>query len=89
MITSARVGRYNIVQLYIEILERKNTIDNSLQSTADNSNLEGNRKKVRVSGILKKIAESKVKNSFYCTVNVLITFSCRNNKCKLKDTSRL
>ena len=54
----------------------------------------GNRKKfelsgVRVIGSLKKIAESKVKNSFYCTVNILITFTCRNVKGKLKDTCRL
>ena len=45
----------------------------------------GNRKKVRVIGSSKKIAESKVKNSFYCTVNILITFNCRNVKWKLKD----
>ena len=54
----------------------------------------GNRKKfelpgVQVIGSSKKIAESKVKNSFYCTVNILITFNCRNVKWKLKDTSRL
>ena len=40
----------------------------------------GNRKKVRVIGSLKKIADIKVKNSFYCTVNILITFNCRNLK---------
>ena len=45
----------------------------------------GNRKKfelsgVRVIGSSKKIAESKVKNSFFCTVNILITFNCRNVK---------
>ena len=50
---------------------------------------EGKSKKVRVIGSSKKIAESKVKNSFYCTVNILITFNCRNVKWKLKDTSRL
>ena len=49
-----------------------------LQSTPDNSNLQGNSKTVRVIGNSKKIAEGKVKNSFYCTVNILITFSCRN-----------
>ena len=54
----------------------------------------GNRKKfelsrVRVIGNSKKIAGSKVKNSFYCTVNILITFYCRNVKWKLKDTFRL
>ena len=36
----------------------------------------GNRKKVPVIGSSKKIAESKVKNSFYCTVNIVITFNC-------------
>ena len=40
----------------------------------------GNRKKVRVNGSSKKIAESKVKKQFYCTVNILITFNCRNVK---------
>ena len=33
---------------------------------------------VRVIASSKKIAEIKVKNSFYCTVNILITFNCRN-----------
>jgi len=51
-----------------------------IQSTPDNSNLQGKSKKVRVIGSSKKIAESKVKNSFYCTVNILITFNCRNVK---------
>ena len=46
---------------------------------------QGNRKKfelsgVRVIGSSKKIAESKVKNSFYRTVNILVTFNCRNVK---------
>ena len=54
----------------------------------------GNRKKFELSGVQvigssKKIAESKVKNSFYCTVNILITFNCRNVKWKLEDTFRL
>ena len=50
----------------------------------------GNRKKIRVIGSSKNIAESKVKNSFYCTVNILITFNCSLNvKWKLKDTFRL
>ena len=50
----------------------------------------GNQKKVRVYiGSSNKIAECKVKNSFYCTVNILITFNCRNVKWKLKDTFRL
>ena len=49
----------------------------------------GNRKKVQVIRSSKKIAESKLKNSFYCTVNILITFNCRNVKSKLKDTFRL
>ena len=35
-----------------------------------------------------EIAGSKEKNSFYCTVNILITFHCRNVKWKLKDTSK-
>ena len=66
-----------------------------MQSTPDNSNLQGKSKKrfeltgVRVIGSSKKIAESKVKNSFHYTVNILITFNCRNVKWKLKDTSKL
>ena len=46
----------------------------------------GNRKKVWVIGSSKKIAESKVKKSFYCTVNILIKFNYRNVKWKLKDS---
>ena len=50
----------------------------------------GNRKKVQVIGSSKKIAESKVKNSFYGTVNILIRLiNCRNVKWKLKDAFRL
>ena len=51
-----------------------------LQSTPDNSNLEGRSKKVRVIGSSKKIAGSKEKNGFYCPVNILITFDCGNVK---------
>ena len=51
-----------------------------IQLTPDDSNLQGKSKKVRVIGSSKKIAESKVKNSFYCTVNILITFNIRNVK---------
>ena len=51
----------------------------------------GNRKRFELSGVRviessKKIAENMVKDSFYCTVNILITFNCRNVKWKLKDT---
>ena len=42
-----------------------------MQSTPDNSNLQGKSKKVRVIGSLKKTAESTVENSFYSTVNIL------------------
>ena len=52
----------------------------NILSTPDNSNLQGKWKKVRVNGSSKKIAERKVKNSFYCTVNILITFNRRNVK---------
>ena len=61
----------------------------TIQSTPDNSNLQGKSKTVRVIGSLKKITGSKKKNSFYSTVNILITFNCRNVKLKLKDTSGL
>ena len=60
-----------------------------IQSTPDKSNLQGKSKNVRVIGSSKKIAASKEKNSFYCTVNIVITFNFRNVKWKLKDTSRL
>ena len=36
-----------------------------IQSTSDNSNLQGKSKKVQVIGCSKKITESKVKNSFF------------------------
>ena len=55
--------------------------------------IKGNRKKfevlgVRVIGTSKKIAESKVENSFYCTENILITFNRRNAlKCQVKINS--
>ena len=52
----------------------------TIQSTPDNSNLQGKSKKVRVIGSSKKIAGSKKKNSFNRTVNILITFNCRNVK---------
>ena len=53
----------------------------------------GNSKKFELSGVpvigsSKKIAETKVKNSFYCTVNILITFNRRYVTRNLKDTSR-
>ena len=57
-----------------------------IDSTVDSSRtFKGNRKKFKLSGVRvigssKKIAGSKVKNSFYCTVNILITFYCRNVK---------
>ena len=60
-----------------------------IQSTPDNSNLQGESKQVRVIGSSKKIARSKEKNSFYCTVSILITFNCKNVELKLKDTVRL
>ena len=49
-----------------------------VQLTPDNSNLQGKSKKVRVIGSSKKIAGSKEKNSFYCTVSILITSNCKN-----------
>ena len=45
-------------------------IQSLLQSTSDNSNLKGKLRNVRVIGSSKKIAGSKVKNSFYCTVTI-------------------
>ena len=60
-----------------------------IHSTPDNSNLQGKSKTVQVIGSSKKMAGSKGKNSFFCTVNILITLNSRKVKRKLKDTSRL
>ena len=51
--------------------------------------VKGNRKRfelsgVRVIGSSKKIAGSKEKNSFYCIVNILITFNCKKCQVKIK-----
>ena len=53
-----------------------------MQSTPDDSNLQGKSKKIRVIGTSKQIAGSKGKTSFYCAVNILITFNCKNVKLK-------
>ena len=60
-----------------------------IQSTPDNSNLQGKSKKVRVIGSLKEIAGSKGKTSFYSIVNSLITFNCRNVKLKWNEAFRI
>ena len=60
----------------------------STVDSPDSSNLQGKSKKgsshrefdSRVIASSKKIAEIKVKNSFHCTVNILMTFNCRNVK---------
>ena len=62
--------------LYLET-----TVLNSYSRLPITRTFKGNRKKFEVSGgrvieSSKKIAESKVKNSLYCTVN--ITFNSRN-----------
>ena len=49
-----------------------------LQSTPDKSNLQGKSKKGSSYRELEEIAGSKEKNSFYCTVNILITVNWRN-----------
>ena len=55
-----------------------------MESTPDNSNLQGKSKNVRVIESSKKIAGSKVKNVFDYTVNILLTFIvemlCENSK---------
>ena len=78
----ARV-QFQITMITIMISDQNCTVRSRVttiivQSTPDNSNLQGKWKKVRVIGSSKKIAGSKEKNSFYCTVNILITFNCRN-----------
>ena len=82
------ITNHDIVDNKTLIISNANKAPNSITRT-----FKGNRKRfelsgVRVIGISNKIAESKVKNSFYCTVNIFITFNCRNVKWKLKDTSR-
>ena len=50
-----------------------------IQSTPDNLNLQGKWKKVQVIGSSNKMARSKKKETIvYCTVYILITFTCRN-----------
>ena len=83
------ITNHDIVDNKTLIISNANKAPNSITRT-----FKGNRKRfelsgVRVIGISNKTAESKVKNSFYCTVNIFITFNCRNVKWKLKDTSRL
>ena len=73
-LTKGMDGGTYVQSLYYSIIY----CDVYIQSTPDNSNLQGKSKKVRVIGSSKKIAESKLKNSFYCKVNILITFSSRN-----------
>ena len=51
-----------------------------IQLTLDNSNLQGKSEKVQVIGSSKYIARIKGKTSFYCTMNILNTFNCRNVK---------
>ena len=68
---------------------KQNKIQNTYSRLPITRTFKGNRKKVRVIGSLRKIAWGKVKNSFYWTVNILITFYCRNVKWKLKDTFKL
>ena len=63
---------YSETAKMICLVKRRNCIM-LLQSTPDNSNLQGKLQKlsgVCVIGSSKKIDESKVKNSFYCTVNI-------------------
>ena len=89
-LTKGMDGGTYVQSLYYSIIY----CDIYIQLTPDNSTFNGNPKKfelsgVRVMGSSKKIAESKVKNNFYCKVNILITFSSRNVTWKLKDTSRL
>ena len=61
--------------------------------TVDFRYLQGKSKKFRViessSGSWKQRAGWKGKTSFYCTVNILITFNCRNVKLKWNGASRI
>ena len=66
-----QIKRNNLHSSYANILKIFHLL---IQSTPDNSNLQGNAKKVRVIRSSKKIAGSKEKkNTFYCTVNISIT----------------
>ena len=86
--SSSTLQFFEIVDFVIIVVVVFNNGFFGIRSTAVNSNLQG-KSGVRVIGSSKKIAESKVKNSFYCTVNILITFNFRNVQWKLKHTSRL
>ena len=80
---SQKIGNGTFGNCYIALHRNEYRVvakEMKIQSTSDNSNLQGKSKKVRVIGCSKKVNESKVKNSFYCTVNILITFHCRNVK---------
>ena len=57
-----------------------NTVDSRLLEPSREIEKRFKLSEVRVIASSKKIAEIKVKNSFYCTVNILITFNCRNVK---------
>ena len=50
-------------------------VSKEVQLTSDNSNLERPIEKSPSYRELEKVAGSKEKNSFYCTVNILITFN--------------
>ena len=56
-----------------------------IQSTPDNLNLQGKWKKVQLIGSSNKMARSKKKTIVYCTVYILITFTCRNVNGNLRD----
>ena len=77
------------LHLFCRELLRKEVVRVKYSRLSITRTFKGNQKKVRVIGSSKKIAESKVKNSFYRTMNILITFNCRNVKWKSKLTSRL
>ena len=62
------------IGLFNREIPNKSTVLSDIQSTPDNSNLQGKSKKGSSYWESKKIAESKVKNSFQCTANILITF---------------
>ena len=76
------------------LAQKETTIRDKCSWLPITGTFKGNRRKFELSGIRvigsrKKIAGSKVKNSFYCTVNILITLYCWNVEWKLKDTLRL
>ena len=72
--------QHRVLTVWVAVARTEHSTEWKYSRLSITRTFKGNRKKVRVIGSPKKIGESKVTNSFYCTVNILITFNCRNVK---------